>query len=254
MEFSAQMPILDAMGGLAVGFTAIVGAIVGSFFGTVAVRLPAGRSIAGGASACDHCGRRVRPWHLVPLVSWLALRGRCPDCGGRIGSGQLLAEAGGALVGGLAWLAPSGLELAAMALGWQLLLLALLDARCLWLPWRLTALVAATGLALAAMRDGWLVSAALGAALGYGMLALVALGYRRLRGREGMGGGDPLLLGAIGIWVGPQGVVMVMLVAALLGLGVAAIMAMRGGQVGAGSVLPLGTFMALAAWPVFLLG
>jgi leader peptidase (prepilin peptidase)/N-methyltransferase len=69
-----------------------------------------------------------------------------------------------------------------------------------------------------------------------------------------MGGGDPLLLGAIGIWVGPQGVVIVMLVAALLGLGVAAIMAMRGGQVSAGSVLPLGTFMALAAWPVFLLG
>ncbi len=84
-------------------------------------------------------------------------------------------------------------------------------------------------------------------------MALVAWGYRRARGREGLGGGDPLLLGAIGLWVGPVGAVHVLLGAALLGLAVAGLMAWRGGRIDAATRLPLGTFLAAAAWPVFVL-
>jgi leader peptidase (prepilin peptidase)/N-methyltransferase len=198
----------------------------------------------------------------MPVLSWAIQRGRCRGCGAAIGVGQLAAELGGALVGALAWLAGDGRALPALVLGWQLLLLALLDARSLWLPWRLSALLAASGLGMAAWQDHVspggmaLVPALLGGGLGYAMLALVAWGYRRARAREGLGGGDPLLLGAIGTWVGPVGAIHVLLGAALLGLAVAAVMAWRGrdGGLTAQTMLPLGTFMAIAAWPVYLLG
>ncbi|NMN03693.1 MULTISPECIES: A24 family peptidase [unclassified Novosphingobium] len=254
MEIPAQIVALGLPWELALAIGTILGAIVGSFLGTVAVRLPAGRSIVHGASACDRCHRQLRAAELVPIVSWLALRGRCRRCDGFIGWGQLAAEAGGAVVGALAWWAPDGLIVPALALGWQLLLLALLDARCLWLPWRLTAALAASGLALALWQGAdALVPALLGAALGYALLGSVAWAYRKARGREGLGGGDPWLLGAIGAWVGPLGVVHVLLVAALLGLAVALVLHLSGKRIDAQTALPLGTFMALGAWPVFLL-
>ncbi len=256
MGFSAQMPMFTVVLGmpawLLVTIGAILGAIIGSFLGTVAVRLPAGRGIIRAPSACDSCRQRLRPWHLVPIVSWLALRGRCQSCAAPIGRGQLAAEVLGAAIGALAWWAPIGLALPAMVLGWQLLLLGLLDARCLWLPWRLNAALALSGLAVA-VADNCLPFALAGGGLAYGLLALVAWGYRRARGREGLGGGDPLLLGAIGLWVGPVGAVHVLLGAALLGLAVAGLMAWRGGRIDAATRLPLGTFLAAAAWPVFVL-
>lgn len=257
MQFGLTAEWLVAIG-------AILGAILGSFLGTVAVRLPLGRSIVTGRSACDGCGRRLGAAELVPILSWAVQRGRCRGCGAAIGLGQLAAELGGALVGALAWWADDGRAIAALVLGWQLLLLALLDARSLWLPWRLTALLAVSGLGAALWQDHGapgsmaLVQAVLGGSLGYAILALVAWAYRRMRRREGLGGGDPLLLGAIGIWVGPIGAIHVLLGAALLGLTVAAVMVGRGkgreGALTAQTMLPLGTFMAIAAWPVYLFG
>lgn len=255
---AAQMLIAGARPGLLLAIGAILGAIVGSFLGTVAVRLPAGRSIVSAPSACDGCGRRLAPLDLVPILSWLALRGRCRHCGASIGTGQLVAEAGGALIGALAWLGPPDAVLPglpAMVLGWQLLLLALLDARALWLPWRLNALLAASGLGLAALAGAdALAWAILGGGLGYGLLALVAVVYRRWRGRAGLGGGDPLLLGAIGTWVGPLGGPPVLLGAAGLGLAVAGLMRLCGRPIHGGTMLPFGTFLAVAAWPVFVFG
>ncbi|WP_237741017.1 prepilin peptidase, partial [Novosphingobium sp. B-7] len=89
------MPMFTVVAGmpawLLVTIDAILGAIIGSFLGTVAVRLPAGRGIIRAPSACDSCRQRLRPWHLVPIVSWLALRGRCQSCAAPIGRGQLVA-------------------------------------------------------------------------------------------------------------------------------------------------------------------
>jgi leader peptidase (prepilin peptidase)/N-methyltransferase len=83
-------------------------------------------------------------------------------------------------------------------------------------------------------------------------LFLIAWLYRHLRGREGMGGGDPRLLGAIGAWVGAWQLPAILLGAGLFGLAAVAAMRLRGEAVTATSRLPLGTLMALAAWPVWL--
>ncbi|MEO0033724.1 MAG: hypothetical protein RIS94_3482 [Pseudomonadota bacterium] len=239
---------------------AVLGAIVGSFLGAALERLPNGRSIVTGRSACDHCGTTLTVQELVPILSWAAQRGRCRTCGGAIGGWQLACELGGAGIGAASLaFAGEGLAISAMALGWQLLLLALLDLRHLWLPRALTILLAANGLLLAAART-WveqssdpLVMALIGGLVGWSMLALVAALYRRARGREGMGGGDPPLLGAIGLWVGPVGVVHVVLGAAIVGLVAAIAMHLSGRKIAADTALPLGTCLAATAWPIFLL-
>ncbi|WP_068077521.1 prepilin peptidase [Novosphingobium lentum] len=248
---------------VALPLAAIVGATVGSFINTALVRMPEGRSIVSGCSACDSCGRRLTFRELVPIVSYIAQRGKCRTCAAPIGRWQLVCELAGAGIALAALLAVSdGMTgLAAMVMGWQLLLLALLDARHLWLPTRLTAVLAGSGLVAAIVRShdpGTLAVALGGGAIGYAMLALVAAIYRRSRGRDGMGQGDPPLMGAVGLWLGPLGVVEVLLGASIIGIvgAIALMLAGRkvdGREVAADTALPLGTCIAVAAWPLFLL-
>ena len=246
--------------GLMMPGAALLGAIVGSFLGAALERMPRGQQVLAGRSHCDTCGTALTVTELVPVLSWLLQRGRCRTCGGAIGWWQLGCELGGAAIAvGALVLAPAGVVLAAMALGWQLLLLAALDLRHLWLPRGLTGLLAATGLVLATAR-AWalqdvaaLLPSLAGGALGFALLWLIAQVYRRLRGREGLGGGDAPLLGAIGLWLGAQGVIHVVLGASLLGLAMAAIMVLSGRKVAAQTAVPLGTCLAAAAWPLFLM-
>ena len=88
----------------------LLGLVFGSFIATVAIRWPEGRSALSGRSACDGCGATLRAAELVPLVSWLALRGRCRRCGSRIGLLHPLIELLGASIGVVAGLTSPGLE------------------------------------------------------------------------------------------------------------------------------------------------
>jgi len=239
---------------------AILGAVVGSFLGAALERLPQGRSIVTGRSACDGCGKALTVAELVPVLSWLIQRGKCRACDARIGGWQLACELGGAGVSiGALLLAREGLVLPAMLLGWQLLLLALLDLRHLWLPRLLTAWLAGSG-AMVALARAWtaqdlapVLIGAGGAAVGFLSLWVIARFYLKARGREGMGGGDPPLLGAIGLWAGPLGVVETMFGASIIGIMAAIVMLVSKRKIDAETALPLGTCLAAAAWPIFLL-
>lgn len=240
---------------------AIGGGAVGSFIGLTLVRLPEGRSILTGRSACDSCGTQIGAADLVPLLSWITLRGRCRTCGAAIGWWQPGCELAGAAIGGAAVLiAPAGLALPAMLLGWQLLLLAVIDVRHLWLPPRLVLALAISGAAFAAWR-GWqagnltpLWTALAGGVIGFTMLWIVARGYRLFRGRDGMGGGDPPLLGAIGFWIGPMGVIGAVIGASLVGMVAVLVMLLARRPVAGDTALPLGTLLAAAAWVIFMIG
>ena len=140
--------------------------------------------------------------------------------------------------------------------GASLLLLALLDARHLWLPDAVTLPLGLVGLGLeaAGLVPGPSFTARLaGAVLGFGALEGLRRGYRALRGREGLGGGDPKLLGAIGAWLGISALPGIVLVAALLGLGWAGLEALRGRPAGGAVPIPLGVGLAAAAllWLAF---
>lgn len=232
----------------------ILGAAIGSFLATVLIRWPQGRSVVAGRSACDKCGRTLEARDLVPILSWSLARGRCRTCGARIDRRHLAAEGGAAMIGIAAILAhPMPLAAASAILGWWLFLLAALDLEHEWLPDRLTWPLLAAGLAA-----GWgglgpsFDSRLIGAAAGFVSLFLIAQAYRALRGREGLGGGDPKLFAAIGAWLGWTQLPFVLVGAGLLGLAALLLRRLRGRTVRATDRLPLGTLMALAAWPIWL--
>ncbi|MDB5681781.1 MAG: peptidase, partial [Sphingomonas bacterium] len=194
----------------------VLGAIVGSFLATLVIRWPRERSVIGGRSQCDGCGRTLRVWELVPLVSALASRGRCRSCGAAIDPRHWQIELGCAVLGVISGLAvPGPVGVAGAVFGWVLLTLAALDVAEFWLPDALTGTLAAAGLATIAVAPPEWPDRLIGGAAGFVSLWLIAFAYRRLRGRDGLGGGDPKLLGAIGLWVGWAMLPFVLLLACL---------------------------------------
>ena len=154
------------------------------------------------------------------------------------------------LIGVLAMLAsPGTVGLSGALLGWALLALLALDVEHHWLPDRITLPLLALGLLLGA---GDLADRLLGAAIGGGALLLLALGYKVLRRREGLGLGDVKLMAALGAWLGPLLLGPLLLGAALLGLLMAAVMKLGGRDLPAGGRIPFGACLAAAAYPLWL--
>jgi leader peptidase (prepilin peptidase)/N-methyltransferase len=232
----------------------ILGAAIGSFLATILIRWPQGRGVVAGRSACDRCGKTLEARDLVPILSWSLARGRCRHCGARIDRRHLAAEIGAAMIGMTAILAhPVPLVAVTAILGWWLFLLAALDLEREWLPDRLTWPLLAAGLAAAWGGFGPpLESRLIGTAAGFASLFLIARLYRALRGREGLGGGDPKLFAALGAWLGWAQLPFVLVGAGLLGLGALLLRRLRGQKLAATDRLPLGTLMALAAWPIWI--
>ncbi|HEX8641739.1 MAG TPA: prepilin peptidase [Allosphingosinicella sp.] len=230
------------------------GAIVGSFLATLLIRWPQGKSVVAGRSRCDSCGAPLGLRDLVPLLSYAALKGKCRRCGGRIDQRHFAVELGAASLGVIALIAhPVPLAVVTMLLGLWLLLLAALDVEHQWLPDLLTLPLLVAGLVAAWAGFGpALGERVTGAALGWALLELLRFGYRRLRGREGLGGGDPKLFGAIGGWVGAMQLPLILVGAGVLGLTAALLMRLRGREVTRTTRLPLGALMAVTAWPVWL--
>ncbi|WP_445193301.1 prepilin peptidase [Sphingomonas sp. Tas61C01] len=232
----------------------VLGAIVGSFVAALVIRWPQDQSVMHGRSACDACGRTLTARDLVPLLSALWLRGRCRTCEGPIDPLHWRVEAIAALIGVLAGVATaSPLAVAGAIFGWLLLALAALDATALWLPDRLTITlaIAGAGTGFAGVPPA-IPDRLIGGAAGFLTLWAIAAGYRRLRGRDGMGGGDPKLFGAIGLWLGWRMLPAVLLLASLVGLAWVVFAAVRGRRMARDAALPFGALLAVAAYPAWI--
>lgn len=231
----------------------VLGAIVGSFLATLVIRWPQERSVVGGRSACDGCGRTLRAFELVPLISAFAARGRCRTCGAPIDPRHWQIELGCLALGMISGFAVSGpAGVAGAVFGWLLLASAALDVAEFWLPDRLTATLAVAGVASIAVAPPAWPDRVIGGVAGFASLWLIAFAYRRLRGRDGLGGGDPKLFGAIGLWVGWAMLPFVLLLACVVGLGSVLVARLRGQGVTGGDWVPFGALMAIAAYPVWL--
>jgi leader peptidase (prepilin peptidase) / N-methyltransferase len=234
----------------------LIAPFVGSFLGVVVERLPAGRPVALARSTCDHCGETLATRDLVPLLSWLARRGRC-GCGKvRLGAFYPGIELAALAVAVSAALVLSGWLLwASLALGWTLLALAAIDLRHYLLPDALTLPLIPAGLGLAYLIEpGKLPDHAIGAAAGLIGFVVIAWLYRRLRRREGLGLGDAKLLAAGGAWLGWQALPSVVALAAVVALALALAGALAGGKLGATTKIAFGPHLALAIWLVWLYG
>ena len=230
---------------------------IGSFLGVLVVRLPNGEPVLWSRSACGECGHRLGARDLVPLASWLALRGHCRYCGARIGWLEPGIELGAIAVAVWAATVAEGWMLwASCALGWVVLALALIDWRDGILPDVLTLPLLALGLIVVYFSDPpAMLDSIAGAAAGFLLFAGIRWLYQKLRGREGLGLGDAKLLAAAGAWVGWEGLPSLVLIAAALGLGSALLLAWRGGQRLSGDLsLSFGPALCAGLWLVWLYG
>lgn len=231
----------------------LAGLIFGSFIAVLTQRWPAAGSVVHGRSKCDSCGHVLAARDLVPIFSMMALKGRCRTCNGAIDMRHTWIELAGGGIGAVALgVHPGMVGVTGAALGWGLLVIAILDVEHYWLPDRVTLPLAALGL-LAGFIDGPPVGVRIvGALAGYAVLFATAGGYRLVTGRRGMGGGDPKLFAAIGAWLGWLPLPFVLLLAALLGLALVGLDHLRGRPVNRLARLPFGALLAVSAWPVWL--
>ena len=229
---------------------ALYGLLAGSFLTVVVDRVPRGASVVSPGSACGNCGLRLGPLDLVPVFSWLALRGRCRKCHTNIGIEPLVLELSTALLFGLtawhfglSWRTPAFCVLMAglVALSW-------IDLHTKRLPREITYWTAGLGaplLVVAALVEHapkriWMML--LGAAIS---LAIMALIYWASRG--GMGDGDVRLSPLLGAYLGwlnpglaPVGLFFGFLIGAIVGV---SMMIEQGGS--RKMAVPFGPFLAL---------
>ena len=234
----------------------ILAPFVGSFLGVLVRRMPRGESIVRPRSHCEACGRVLGSGELIPVLSFVALRGRCAGCAAPIDPDHVVVELAAILppLAVIALIPDLSFARAAFGsvLGWTLLALSLID----WRHWRLPDALTLPLLVLSLGWTAWwqpseLADHAWAAAAGWFGLAALAGIYRRVRGRRGLGLGDAKLLGAGGAAIGWQALGPCLLLAALLGIALA--LARHGRAARGASAVPFGPALALAIFTSWLL-
>ena len=211
----ADIPVW--LGGL---FAFLFGASIGSFVNVVAYRLPRDLSIITPRSFCPECERELPVLVNIPIVSYLALRGRCLMCGAAIPMRHFMAELGLAVAALYLYLSfPLADAFARLVFCAALFAIALID-----YDWRLIPnLITMPGIpigiiaAVLAIPEVGLKSSLIGVAFGWGFLFLTGEAYFRLRGREGVGMGDVWLMGMTGAFIGWPGAAFTLFVGSILG-------------------------------------
>ena len=265
--------------GLDATLVGVLGLLVGSFLNVVIYRLPkmlerqwaaecaelAGQEppaaepfdLVRPRSRCRECGHVIRWYENIPVLSYLALRGKCSACGTSIGLRYPLVEiATGALFAFCGW--KWGLSWTALA--WcgfsaALVALALIDWDTTLLPDDITLPLVWAGIIVAALRltSLPLQQAVWGAVAGYLSLWLIYQGFKLLTGKEGMGYGDFKLFAALGAWFGWQALVPMILMASVIGAIIGIAMKFSD-NLREGGAIPFGPFLAGAGLTALLFG
>jgi len=207
-------------------------------------------------SHCPQCKHPLSPLDNIPLLSWLALRGRCRYCKTPISWQYPLVELLTALASAaIAWKFGYGWQLAAgLALTWTLIAASGIDLRTQLLPDQLTLPLLWLGL-LVALVPLFVTppSAIVGAVVGYLSLWSVFWLFKLMTGKDGMGYGDFKLLGALGAWMGAMSLLPIILLSSLLGALVGGTaLALQGRD--RSTPIPFGPFIAVAGWTWFVFG
>ena len=255
----------------------LLGLVIGSFLNVCILRIPADKSIVLPASSCPKCGKAIAPYDNIPVLSWLILGGKCRNCKTNISAMYPTVE----LLTGLLFLACYfAFGLTVDAIKWAvfaalLVVLTITDLRERILPDKVNFFGLGAGLLFSFFTqplDGtalWIANrwfdfppprpvlsfadAVLGAVAGSGLLWVVAEGYFRLRGREGMGLGDVKMMAAVGAFLGLQRALLTVLVGSLLG-SVIGILLIATSKKGRDYELPFGTFLGAGALVVVFFG
>ncbi len=229
-------------------FIALLGLCVGSFMNVCILRIPAGESIVTGPSHCMSCGRPLKWYELIPLFSWLALRGRCHGCRAKISAQYPLVEA----ANGALWLVVLyrlGFNVEALLgclLGSVLLVASVIDARTREIPTGTTVFIAVLGAARAAVFYPEWRSSLLGLSVSALMLIILIVS-----GGGAIGGGDVKLMAGAGLFLGFGRTLLAFFLACVLG---SVIHIARMKLAGAGRDLALGPYLSAGIMIALLWG
>ena len=270
-----QLPVACAL-------MAVLGAMIGSFLNVVIHRLPLEQSIVFPNSTCPKCRKPIKPYDNIPILSFLALRGRCRSCGARISPRYPAVEAlTAALFAAVTW--HDGLSFALafdLAFTASLIALVLIDAEHMILPNAITypgmlfALntrldvpylagpshfedlphlisILPARLPLGAVS---LIGALIGALAGGGSLWLMGFLWEKLRGIEAMGFGDVKMMLMVGAYLGWRLTILTILLAAFSGSLAGIAMMLQRGQRNMQMMLPFGIFLGIGSIASLLIG
>lgn len=237
-------------------FFFILGAILGSFINMLSDRLPAEKSIITPGSGCDVCGKRLGIADLIPIFSYIFLKGRCRYCGAGIPQRALWVEIATACLFGLFWvmLGPSvelGISLLYLCVFITLFVIDLekgLILNVIIYPFMVLALLLSP---LYLQGDGLLAnlsSSFFGGLTGFGLFLLIYI-----TSRGGMGEGDIKMAGFIGLVCGFPNIFVAIFAGIVLG-GLAAAGLMLSGKRRKGQTIPFGPFLAVGAVTAMLFG
>lgn len=226
-------------------YAAVVGACVGSFLNVCVYRWPEGLSVVSPPSRCPVCETPIRWRDNIPILGWLLLRGRCRECGTRISAQYPLIELttaslwlAAAVRHGFTWQTLSSAVFFTLLLG-----IALTDARTYIIPDEFTLGGLVIGLLLSLAPGGIEpLQSLLGAAVGFGLLWLVAVVGEWVFKKEAMGGGDIKMMAMVGAFVGIPGVLLTIFLGALFGSLIFGPISLKTGK-----LVPFGIFLALGA-------
>jgi leader peptidase (prepilin peptidase)/N-methyltransferase len=218
--------------GLIYGYLFALGACIGSFLGVVIDRLPLGESVVRPRSRCGQCRKTLLWYDNLPILSHLALRGRCRFCRTPYGARSLALE----LLMGLMFVALFARFGATVACGFwlvaasALVAITFLDIDYFWVPDAITYPLMVWALAGALVPVGPALRGALWGLLPAALLWLVALGFERIAGKEGLGFGDIKLLAALGLMLGLPGGLLALFLGSVQGAVLGSIILATGGH------------------------
>ncbi len=236
-------PLASLLEGLLV---AVVGLCLGSLVGLVSHRLPRDQAVVLARSRCPRCGNCLAPRDLIPLVSFLALDGRCRHCGAPLSWRYPAIELVGAALCLAIWASADLTVEAVLAIGLAttLLTIAISDLETLIIPDELVVVCFLLGFAdLLLGGGGDLVDRLGGLALAVGPVVAVRQLFSARHGRHGIGLGDVKLFAAAGFWLGVEGVPWLFVIAGGIGVLTALVWRVRG----QGPMFPFGIGIA-AGW------
>jgi len=230
-------------------FAFFLGAIIGSFLNVCIYRLPKKASIVTPGSHCPHCGKKIRFYDNIPIVSYLVLMGKCRHCKGPISPRYPVVEG----LFGLLTLAlflkhgPTVPFILLSAFTATLIIITFIDLDYQIIPDSLSIPGIFVGIAASFFIPllSWPESV-IGALVGGGFLLLVAAGYKWVTGREGMGGGDVKLLAMLGAWLGWKAIPFILFSSSLIGVFIGGGIGLLQ-KTGLKSKIPFGPFLALSA-------
>lgn len=244
-------------------FLALFAAIIGSFLNVVIYRLPIMLNrtekhfnLAHPRSRCCHCKTTLSIWQNIPLISYLALKGRCAFCRKRIPPRYFFVELMSIFISfaclyHFQW---TWQLWASLAFSWILLASSFIDLEHLIIPNRLNYTLLILGL-IVSLIDFYpgitFTDSLLGAIAGYTLLYVVAGLFKLLRKQEAMGHGDFKLLAALGAWTGWQSLLFIILFSSIIGLVYGIFVAVKAKN--KNIRIPFGPFLAFAGWLALLL-